>query len=120
MMRIQKILCPIDFFPASESALDYAIALAKNYEARLVLLHVVTPVLPASYEVPLNTAEILNSVSDASRSRLDVLAKRAAARKVAAETLIRVGDVDLEIRDVAVERKVDLIVMGTHGRRGFE
>jgi nucleotide-binding universal stress UspA family protein len=40
MTRIQKILCPVDFFPGSLHAFDYALQLARNYDARVVALHV--------------------------------------------------------------------------------
>jgi nucleotide-binding universal stress UspA family protein len=120
MVRIEKILCPVDFFSASERAVDYAIALAKNYEARLILLNVVTPVAPASYELPLNTGKIIDAMTESATARLKKLAKRAEARKVPVETIVRVGEVDMEIREIAKDKKVDLITMGTHGRRPFE
>jgi nucleotide-binding universal stress UspA family protein len=69
MVRIEKILCPVDFFSASERAVDYAIALAKNYEARLILLNVVTPVAPASYELPLNTGKIIDAMTESATAR---------------------------------------------------
>src|SRR5262245_33910690 len=120
MVRITKILCPVDFFPASQRAADYAIALAKAYESKLILLHVVSPVLPASYEIPIDAAEILESMTDAANNELKKLADRAKARKVNVEVIVRTGDTDLEIRSLAKDLKADFIVMGTHGRRGFE
>lgn len=51
MIRINKILCPIDFFPAAIKAVEYAAGLAKNYGAKVHLLHVVTPVIPTAYEL---------------------------------------------------------------------
>jgi nucleotide-binding universal stress UspA family protein len=120
MIRVEKILCPVDFFPASERAVDYAIALAKNYRAKVILLHVVGPILPASYELSVNTGEIIQALRNTARSKLNTLAQRAAQKGVTAEFLIRIGDVDLEICDVAREKRADLIIMGKHGRRTFE
>jgi nucleotide-binding universal stress UspA family protein len=120
MVRINKILCPVDFFPASKRAADYAIALAKAYESKLILLHVISPVLPASYEIPIDAGEILDSMSEAANNELKKLAARAEAKKVDAQVIVRTGTIDLEIRSLVKDRNVDFIVMGTHGRRGFE
>ena len=43
MITVKKILCPVDFFPASDAAVSYAAELAGNYEASVQLLHVITP-----------------------------------------------------------------------------
>src|SRR5262245_38615411 len=118
MIRINKILCPVDFFPASKRAADYAIALAKAYESKLILLHVVSPVLPASYELPIDAADILESMTNASENEMKKLAARAQAKAVDAEVIVRTGEIDLEIRSLIKDLDVDFIVMGTHGRRG--
>ena len=59
MIDIQNVLCPVDFFPASQRALEYSIGVAQNYTATLHILHVVAPVMPRSYDFSLNTAELL-------------------------------------------------------------
>jgi nucleotide-binding universal stress UspA family protein len=120
MIRIQKILCPVDFFPASKSAADYAIALAKNYNAKLTFLHVVEPVGVAGYEVPFNMTDFIEAQTKAATTELARLCKRAEGKGIRAESLVRTGNVDSEITDVINERKANFIVMGTHGRRGFE
>jgi nucleotide-binding universal stress UspA family protein len=120
MIRINKILCPVDFFPASKSAGDYAIALAKNYDAGLMFLHVVSPMAATGYEVPFNLKDFIETMTKAANAELRKLCKRAEAKGVRAEPIIRTGDVDLEIRDLTKESKADFVVMGTHGRRGLE
>jgi len=40
MINIKNILCPVDFFPASDAAVNYAAGLAANYDAAIHLLHV--------------------------------------------------------------------------------
>ena len=120
MIQIQKILCPVDFFPASERAMDYAGVLAKNYEARLILLHVVAPILPSAYEVPLNMKQIVSTLQEESTRRLKKLAEKAKATGVPVEYVVRTGDIQEEIRKIIGSAKIDFVVMGTHGRRGFE
>jgi len=120
MIRIRKILCPIDFFPASRAAAENAVALAKNYGARLIFLHVVEPVAITGYEVPFNLTDFTESMIDGAAAELAKLAKGAEAKGVRTESIVRTGNVDLEIAAAIKDRKADLVVMGTHGRRGFE
>ena len=47
MINIDRILCPVDFFPASDKAVDYAAGLAEIYNARVFLLHAVVPMVPS-------------------------------------------------------------------------
>lgn len=121
--RITHILVPMDFNPASEAALACAKDLADKYGARLSLLHVVTdpkatgfwtpevyvPAIPETRERFLREArERLENVLTADeRSRFSVT--------IDAE----IGAVAEEIQDFAREQHVDLIVMGTHGRKGL-
>jgi nucleotide-binding universal stress UspA family protein len=53
MINIDKILCPVDFFAASDKAVGYAAGLAEIYNAKIYLLHAVVPVVPVAYEFPL-------------------------------------------------------------------
>ena len=101
-------------------AADYAIALAKNYEARLTLLHVVEPVALMGYEVPVNVADLTASMASSARTELAKICKRAEGKGVRVESMIRTGNTDLEIARIIKSGKANLVVMGTHGRRGFE
>jgi nucleotide-binding universal stress UspA family protein len=56
MVNIKTILCPVDFFPASDAAVSYAAGLAANYEATIHLLHVITPIAAGAYEYAIDTA----------------------------------------------------------------
>jgi nucleotide-binding universal stress UspA family protein len=120
MIRIQKILCPVDFFPASERAADYATALAENYGAQLTLLHVVSPIIGAAYEVPLNVEEIIANMTESANVELARIADRVKQRGVRVEPIVRPGDIDFEIQDYVAKYKPDLVVMGTHGRKSFD
>src|SRR4029079_19519579 len=97
MIRIRKILCPVDFFPASKGAAEYAVALAKNYGAQLILLHVVEPVAVTGYAVPFNLADFVESMVDSATKEITRLAKRAEAKGIRTESVIRTGNVDLEM-----------------------
>jgi len=58
MITIKKILCPVDFSPASDMAVDYAANLAARYGAKMYLLHTVSLGIPAAYEYALNTPKL--------------------------------------------------------------
>jgi nucleotide-binding universal stress UspA family protein len=120
MVRIQNILCPVDFFPASERATNYAVGLAKKYGARVILLHVVEPVALWARDFEVDTNEVMRAITARSNEELRKIAKHAAAAHVPIDVVVRTGEVDLEIRSLIEMRHVDFVVMGTHGRRGLE
>ena len=62
MINIKKILCPVDFFPASDAAVNYAAGLAANYEAEIHLLHVITPIVMGAYEYAIDATEFVRSM----------------------------------------------------------
>ena len=120
MIRIQSILCPVDFFPASRRALDYAIALARNYEAKLYILHVISTVIPSAYEYSITTAELTRSMEKTSRPEMEEMEKRATQAGVDAKIEVRTGDVRDEIKTAINRTGAGMVIMGTHGRRGFD
>jgi nucleotide-binding universal stress UspA family protein len=120
MVNIKKILCPIDFFPASDAAVNYAAGLATNYDATIHLLHVVTPIPPTTHGYEIDTSNITSAMEASSAEEMNKLAAGLKGIGVTTETQVRLGDVYDEIKQAIKEVKPDLIVMGTHGRRGVE
>ncbi len=120
MINIKTILCPVDFFPASDAAVNYAAGLAARYDAAVHLLHVVTPVAAGTYEYAIDTTDIMRSIQKRSMNEINELLARIKRTGIAAESELRVGDVYQEIKAAIDNLSPDLIVMGTHGRRGVE
>jgi nucleotide-binding universal stress UspA family protein len=120
MINISRILCPVDFFPASLSALTYATALASNYDAKLKVLHVVTPVGPLAEGLLVTAADVVDSMKKESERRLAKTLSKVKAGGVAVESEVRVGNVHTEIKRAIQGFRPDLIAMGTHGRQGVE
>lgn len=121
-LKLDKILVPVDFSECSTQALDYALAFAAPFNASLILLHVVEPaVSPDDY---LAVASAMNKTNEnlvqAGRERLEELAREKLGDRVSAQTLVRIGRAHSEIADTANALGADLIIMGTHGRRGFQ
>ena len=121
MVSITRILCPVDFSEFSRHALDYAIGIARWYGAAVTALHVVPPITaPAPptgeglYPPLVFSAEDLQQF----HTELDVFA--GVSDVPALDTRVVQGNVTAEIVRLANELPADLLVMGTHGRSGFE
>ena len=116
--RIQHILAPVDFSSPSLDALEFATQVADRFGARLTLLHVLEPVY---HDLELG----LGRIEDEPRKRahgeaqLDELARAVKRCGVAAGSLILGGIPSESILVHARGQGCDLIVMGTHGRRGL-
>ncbi len=123
-IRIQKVLCPVDFSETSDLALKYAIGLARVYSADLDVLHVVAPPvtsLPGEHFLGDFVQADMEALATACRERVDrLLAETPCAEKVAVTPMVVCGVPYLEILRVAAEDQADLLVMGTHGRSGIE
>ena len=120
MIRFRKILCPLDFFKASSRAFDYALRIAANYDARVHVLHVIAPVLSSVYGAPFGVEDLTASLEKESKRLLQKYKERAVKANIGLTTEVRMGDIDLGILHSIEAQKADLLVMGTHGRRGFE
>ena len=121
MINIQRILCPVDFSEFSRHALDYAAAIAKWYDARLIALHVVPPMTPA---LP-PTGEglypsLVFSPADLQQFDNELASFGAASGAARLETQVTQGSVVGEIIRAAEGLPADLLVVGTHGRSGFD
>jgi nucleotide-binding universal stress UspA family protein len=120
--RIRRILCPTDFSSFSRAAALYAGALARRHEAEIEFLHVVPIILPMVGEMPFAT--VVASLSEGSRDNLkkDLEAIAAPLRKdgLGVKAGYAEGDPFSVILAHAQASGCDLIVMGTHGTRGFE
>ena len=123
MIEIRRILCPVDFSDYSRRALDHAIAIARWYESTVTALHVFSPALVAPYGPgPVIFEPIVLIPADRAQLLADTKAfiEAEAAPGVAIEAVIREGNTAAEILDQATKMSADLLVIGTHGRSGFE
>jgi nucleotide-binding universal stress UspA family protein len=124
MLDIRRILCPIDYSDASRHALAHAVTVSRWYGARLTALYVDSPVIMLT--PPILFAEGLGPVSSATVNRSDLENRvrewLAPARNAGLETDVAVdeGNPAAVILECAASLPADLIVMGTHGRGGFE
>jgi nucleotide-binding universal stress UspA family protein len=111
-MNIQTILVPTDFSACSAQATEIAQSLARESGARIILLHVLEPV-PETGEALLAYSFEGEHVKEVTKelNEINVDPKIQVERK-----LLRGATVD-QIVDTAAASRVDLIILGTHGRR---
>ena len=123
MIEIRRILCPIDFSDYSRRALDHAIAIARWYDSKVTALHVCSPVPVAAYGPgPVVSDPIMLTAVDREQILADTRAfiEPESAPGTPIEAVVREGSTAAEILDQAAAMNVDLLVIGTHGRSGFE
>ena len=120
MLRIKRILCPVDFSEPSARAYDSAQSLARHYQAELFLQHVIDFVLPAYayYADAVYIQDLFRTLRDGARKQLHTFAKLQTRSGVNPECLVQEGGAADSILSFAAEQNVDLIVMGTHGLQG--
>src|SRR5215510_8688639 len=122
---IQTILVGTDFSEASAAATTYAIALARALKARLYLLHVVPEddvrvitAIRAYMQSEVTPATLVDTFYTEAAKRLDTLVEEAHATELVHERLIVTGEPAAEIMRWAAAKQVQLVIIGTHGRRG--
>jgi nucleotide-binding universal stress UspA family protein len=123
VIRFRNILCPTDLSDESLPSVTYAAALARWHTAQLTLLHVVPafdPVMvrpgtlggPVEFVTPASREEVIEA--------LERVVETADAGGIQATCTVDAGDPSRRIVDQALTIPADLIVIGTHGRGGFE
>jgi len=115
MLQIRTIVHPTDFSEPSQAAWELACALARDYSARLLIVHVYSPppvYAPDGIAIPFPQEE-----PAALRARLAEL--RPSDQRIACEHFLLEGDPAEKILELAQKEHADLIVMGTHGTTGL-
>jgi nucleotide-binding universal stress UspA family protein len=113
MKQIFKtIVCPVDLEAQSMAAVELARQLAEQNEAKVFLVHSVTPPLPG----PMEPAP---GWENAAKSRLEKIAREHLADNVRGDTIVVRGEASAAIIRAAKALGADLIVMTTHGHTGL-
>jgi nucleotide-binding universal stress UspA family protein len=114
----RKVLCPIDFSEHSLAALDVALKVVQQNDAKLYLLNVAPVPAGAAGFQPVPLDPYSDPEKDA-QLQLAKLGREKIPGVVRYDTLVVSGDPAEQILDTARSIEADLIVMGTHGRRGL-
>lgn len=114
------ILVPTDFSTYGDAAIAYAVTLARQLDATLYLLHVVTiPVAGIGELGVANAAAFAQTAQRDAQASLEAIATKLRDRVEVAPVRVEAGDARAVIDLVAQQVDADMIVMGTHGRRGL-
>ncbi|WP_144921334.1 universal stress protein [Halorubrum salsamenti] len=113
-----QILVPTDGSPASDAAIEHAIDLARHYDARLHALYVVDGAAYSTLEAGADI--VVEALESEGKEATNRVADAATEAGVDCETTIATGTAYQSIRDYADENGIDVIVMGTHGRKGLD
>jgi nucleotide-binding universal stress UspA family protein len=121
VIALERILCPVDFSEFSAGAAAHAGALARHCGARLTFLHVAwVQVPPSSFGAAPGPLLLDEAALQGLEDDLRAFARTRVDPSVAAEVRVVQGAAANEILGVASEMAASLIVLGTHGRSGFE
>ena len=115
MLTFRNILLPTDFSETSEHAFRYATALAKSFQSKLHVLHVIPDPHSQPWSIEASggaTTLLLRTWENDAKKRLASLVPADIDR----ELLTQVGHPFVQIIRYARENNIDLIVLGTHGR----
>ena len=116
-LKLERILVPLDFSVLAEKALRYAVPLARQFSAEIVLLHVVQP-LPYPSDIthmPLGESVIMDPLKE----RLALFAEQVIPHDLLMGSEVRMGIPYEIITDFARYKNVDLIILTTHGYTGL-
>jgi universal stress protein A len=116
-VRLQKILVPVDFSDSSRKAVRYALAFVRQFNATILLLHVIEVVPPPPEVLIAESGLLAGRLHEEAKKQLSEWRKETASRAV--NVAVRTGSPCQEIVHVAAESAIDLIILGTHGRKGL-
>ncbi len=121
-MEIKSILFPTDFSEGSAEALKYAVEFANRYGAKLYVLHVIYDVAKASgFYVPhISMDAIYKEIQEGAKKELDNFGVNELSGLKNVERIVQTGVPYQEIMNCAVKNKIDIIIIGTHGRTGID
>ncbi|MEO5356469.1 MAG: universal stress protein [Nitrospirae bacterium YQR-1] len=121
-MEIRKILVPTDFMEGASWAADYASDLAKRYGASIYVFHVIYDVAGAVgwYLPQLSYDEFYKDIEENAQKELQLIYEQQLKDVESVSRHIARGNPADEILKFADTNSIDLIVMGTHGRKGID
>ncbi|MDD2218934.1 MAG: universal stress protein [Desulfoplanes sp.] len=122
MAQIKTILCAVDFSEHSAAVADYSKTMAKALGASVKVLYVAPSLTQyVGFHVPPTSIEsFVGEIVSGAEKTMDAFLEERFGEECKAEGAVVTGYAAEEILDFAKENKVDMIIMGTHGRKGID
>lgn len=120
MLPIQHILVPLDFSKHSEQALEYAKEIGGPLKSTLHLLHILEPLTTYGSWEGIPMTDLVGRAFEQAEEKLQKIAGDLINEGYDVRIKVMEGHPDLAINGYAEQYKIDIITMGTHGRRGLE
>jgi nucleotide-binding universal stress UspA family protein len=125
MLKLERILVPVDFTERSRRAVEYAVELAQLTRASVRIFHVwqipplTTATVAAEHYQPLPPETVDAIRREASRNMEIFIGSLTLPQRLAIHVELQAGDPASAIENAIDAHAIDLVVMGTHGRRGL-
>ena len=116
--KLRNILFATDFSEASLHALPYVAGIAGKLGSSVYLCHIVEP-NPLVFSAPEAAPRLYEGMRDQAITKLEALAHSPELKDLDPKTVVGEGAIGDALPNLIVEKKIDLIVMGTHGRTGM-
>jgi len=122
MVEIKKILYPCDFTENSTKLLPYVLSVSEKYDGMIYLLHVVEDLLKwGGFYIPhLPLKGYQKEALEYAEKRMEKICEEQLQSCPNFQRMILSGDPDAEILKTIESEGIDLVIMGTHGRKGLE
>jgi nucleotide-binding universal stress UspA family protein len=117
MISLKKILVPVDFSEPSNKAVTYGLALAEQFDAKLILAHIVPESTALLYAFPTELPEVEKEQYARAKHAINKLVPVERAARLNLQTIVKIGKIEAELLGIVKDEAVDLVVLGTHGRR---
>ena len=115
----KTVLCPTDFSEESYRAIEYGVRFAKGADGQVLVAHVIHMPSGELYQ-PDGHVLTFNEAKRRAQALLEEVRQQRMSNYPRCELLVDIGDPYALLMAIAAERKVDLIVISTHGRTGLQ
>jgi nucleotide-binding universal stress UspA family protein len=121
-MEIKSILFPTDFSEGSAQALQYAVDMSKRYGSKLYVVHVIYDIAKATgwYVPHVSMDEMYKDIQEGAKKELERFGVEELSGVKNVERKVITGVPHEEIINFVRSNKIDLVIMGTHGRKGID
>src|SRR5262245_34408426 len=120
MIDVKRILVPVDFSEPSKKAVNYGVSWALQFNARLILAHIVPSHTGFVYTFPTESFAFEKDQAAYARSMLPTMVPEEYHDRLNLMAIVKVGVLKDELLAIIKDEYIDVVVLGTNGRNGFE